>query len=524
MRHDDQAVKQGGRLYRIDLSQILISNVHRRVPGQRIRWGFGFHPPCWDLLHGRFKPSPKDLFFLCMSFPVGDEDALIDWGHEYGGAATRMVDGKATSLRSSNTGAPYDDYLYSDPMDVPIIQLLMEGVLDYSPDLKDKPFSFEAKATSAFKPKSWRSLHLSLQQLRKKQNPAAAGLTNRKRVWNLIHFLKSLWTELSDVPCQGRGAGTFYKPLPEEESEEELLPEDEPIADDGLLPQEYERIWATASRGLNGPTKEFRRGCRTLRVFVSGLRFEQLGGRSTSLGYVHPDREVRVCFPKTVPQNSEFTIQGWKVALDWSGISAVAVVTETGIQSSWVGRYEGLPKQYLKASSDGSSDLKLEFDALKVVSLSISRSPRHYRTAPWRNSFLWSPDVLGEDVYLNNDGEVREEEIFNRTTFSTIFFGGKEGEDLSRLSEIVVSTLGAFEIKGIQFRYVDSEPRTLGRLLPPGSDTERFWSFEEERTFSIPIDGPGCEWITGIENPHEGAMVESRRVFFVGTMVDSISG
>lgn len=135
----------------------------------------------------------------------------------------------------------------------------------------------------------------------------------------------------------------------------------------------------SVARRLNGPRYLFNNAYRALHVrkvsipgdlgalfvslhnsgdgqFVSGLRFEPMSSDSVRIGYIHPDREVRLDF---APGQS---IRGWLVAPGDAGISALSAVMGNGTRTSWAGRHKDVPKRRLVSKSDLPSFLIAQFD------------------------------------------------------------------------------------------------------------------------------------------------------------------
>lgn len=145
---------------------------------------------------------------------------------------------------------------------------------------------------------------------------------------------------------------------------------------DEFWEDEGEISWRTATHGITAPEKNFRHGCRVLRarvlrfsqplevqhipvsfvhttsgLFVSGLVFVDKGGQHHALGYLHHDQSVLIQI------STAQRIQGWELALDMSGIRAIAVITEDGTTSPWAGKPGDYPRWHL-VEAEGISSIK----------------------------------------------------------------------------------------------------------------------------------------------------------------------
>ncbi|KAH6983045.1 hypothetical protein BKA56DRAFT_482558 [Ilyonectria sp. MPI-CAGE-AT-0026] len=352
--------------------------------------------------------------------------------------------------------------------------------------------------------KSWEQLHFTVRMV----SQICPNLKNRKRIWELATRLHDQLADMPHVPCMGRPLHGYF----ERADERDKLP------------------WLTASRGLRGPGEPFQDGCRALRsrkvhiqtrsrvtkVFVSfcrllggdficGLRFEQEYGQNTSLGYIRADREVPITFPASQPRESAFTISEFQLALHLEGVKAISVLTDDGASSSWVGDHEGIPKWCLADVRGIISALKGEFDAFKLLSLSISTHAMSRGDTvgdfPFRNICNWSHSVPPKH-FLFSRADYEDESIMYMESckhLSAITFGGSDGQDLSKLVEIAMCSFGVGSVTGFEFVYNDSSRRSFGRLepLPLGFNLQQIPS-EPERVV-LSIDGPGGERIDNIQ-------------------------
>jgi hypothetical protein len=175
---------------------------------------------------------------------------------------------------------------------------------------------------------------------------------------------------MEGVPCNGSPLKTWF---------EASMPS-EPREGEGKL------SWRTAARNINDPVEDFDHGCRVLRAralhfpqpfqvqhmsvsfvhtgsgtFISGLSFIDKAGQHYAIGYLHHDQSV------SIPVSSTQCIQGWELALDRSGIKAIAVINEDGTRSSWAGEPGRLSRWHL-AEAEGISAIKAEFDVSCITS------------------------------------------------------------------------------------------------------------------------------------------------------------
>jgi hypothetical protein len=99
-------------------------------------------------------------------------------------------------------------------------------------------------------------------------------------------------------------------------------------------------------------------------IFVSGLRFATKSRDDICIGYIHPDKEYALDFPPECEHESLYTIAGWYLALDLSGIRAVAALMDNGKLSSWAGDPQGFPRWRLAGEGVWRefSGVKAEFD------------------------------------------------------------------------------------------------------------------------------------------------------------------
>lgn len=292
----------------IELSRISFENFIHPNPRYDPRpfWGFGFHATCWQLMTTLFRPSLRDLFHACLSMHTSP-DGLLDWGHEYGGAAQYAMSGISGStlmLAPRFWTADPSCGLRLDPMNVPFIRHLMGTTVasDGDEDELDQVGNFcPADASQKYDPfrilppEILQSLLTGLSSkdacILRLSSPAVASvglseafwasrfsegreyhfifeawstkpkswkalylgiqatmhscpnLVNRRRIWGVALLMRSLLRNLSLDSCAGHPLKCFF----------------DATGDQDNLP------WLTASRCLQGPTDSFSKGCRALR-------------------------------------------------------------------------------------------------------------------------------------------------------------------------------------------------------------------------------------------------------------------
>ncbi|KAJ3466160.1 hypothetical protein MRS44_006818 [Fusarium solani] len=337
------------------------------------------------------------------------------------------------------------------------------------------------------RPDSWEKLYLALRYMEPR-------LADRKRIWSLALELESLQNQVSGIVCKGARLLTAF-----DTSKNGRIKKNENTRDWRKLD------WHTAGINLCTEYELFYVGCRPwfarilrfrprLRVrhfwvsfvsmsgrsFVSGFRFVKPNGKFNCLGYIHPGQEVRICFSDG-RHASPYTISGWQLAVENQGFRAVAVLTPDGTMSCWTGEPENVPRWRLQGPGKRISAIKVEFDALKLVSLSRNvpgseSIARHFD----RGGYAWKPDIPPDHVFLNHPDDIV---LHGETPYplEAIMFGGPCGELLSQLTEIVIYK-GSGYMHCIEFLYTDSS----------------------KNIHSVMIDGPGGERIVDAKMRNEG--------------------
>lgn len=231
------------------------------------------------------------------------------------------------------------------------------------------------------------------------------------------------------------------------------------------------------------------------RRYVSGLRFQDSSGNSSSLGYEHPDNESVLSL--TPGRGCKCSALGLTAAYDAQGIRGLAMSCKHGPLSDWVGDDERLPKKELPAvlqfsSGDRDTYFKAKFDAVRIVWLA---SPPHEEVKKLRN-VAWFPEMphpaftklpaSGCRVPTNSKGYILPVCFQN--------FGGAKGELAHRLIGLTVSYKRNKRFLSISMNTRDK--KNTVRLGVPEHNSRR------ARREQFAIDGEGGERIIGIETSH----------------------
>ncbi|POR36368.1 F-box domain-containing protein [Tolypocladium paradoxum] len=229
-----------------------------------------------------------------------------------------------------------------------------------------------------------------------------------------------------------------------------------------------------------------------------GIRFQSQSGQEICLGYANSHCKTAVVLSPSSQRAPGLGALGFCLALDETGIKSVAVLMGDGTLSSWVGEHENIPKWCLVDDRGNRiSSIKGEFDAFKLVSLSISTSPstQIQSETPQRN-IPFEISVSGVLTFLPNTYDLTERAT---TIRNPVLFGGPGGEDLSKLVEIAVWIFDVTSITGLEFVYSHSESRSLGRLGPYPHDMPRTFEPSDDLRATLSIDGPGGERVESVE-------------------------
>ncbi|KFA76645.1 hypothetical protein S40288_05956 [Stachybotrys chartarum IBT 40288] len=319
-------------------------------------------------------------------------------------------------------------------------------------------------------------------------------MLNRRRVWALCSSLYRVLEAMGSTRCGGSAVQSFWEP--------------------GAPPDE--RLWVTASRALKPPRKYFDTGSRAIyertlllpprtvavfgslfdlfgRRYISGIRVLDDSGKSFSLGYRHTAQE------KLLSQGQgPLRIAGFCIAHDQKGVRGLAVISDAGVMSDWLGDYEGIPKRRLVLGAEGSDLIECLKGGFDLVSLGVGSvceaEKKPVTPLSFRDTTLWYPEIpypnfsfLGVSENLHLSDQNQELPLcFN-------VFGGDNGERIENLSTISFETkeVGAmiYEIVGFH-----TNMSHVARLVIQG--------VQGKRRHDLEIDGPGGERITGLDTFH----------------------
>ncbi|KAF9774419.1 hypothetical protein IL306_007590, partial [Fusarium sp. DS 682] len=522
-------------------------------------WGYGFHESCWSIFTKNYTPNLEALFAACLSMPTG-ANALLDWGHDYGGAASIIYENDIpvhSSRFQDLITLPQE--LQSDPYRIPGLVNAIKGAARLQNDVflshwepKEQDFNSDSFSclvpellqaivvllptsdvhslrlaspvfatlelperfwASRFQadhefgylpevhdhpPESWRAFYLSL----KTWTCGIPSIANRRRVWGIAKRLQATLTQLDGVSCQGSPLDTWIESVSENSDPDKKF--------------EAGVSWHTAARAVAEPDQFFSYGCRVLRAraiyFPEPVKLRRMtvsfvktvAGRFISgfrltdhHGCCHTIGYQHEDAMVLIPLTSGEPIQGWELALDISGVKGIAVVYNNGTLSSWAGESAGLPRWRL-TGTQAVSAVKAEFDALKLVSLSRDKSPNQEN---WLNNCLWYPEVPKEGFVFNGSRGNDPPPEFN-LPMTTVFFGESDGRHVSSLSEVVIWIFDICHVAGIEFRFTDSSHnRYLGHIGPFDENYPVLRNFDNshDSTVSFPIDGPSGERLSSLE-------------------------
>ncbi|CAH0057833.1 unnamed protein product [Clonostachys solani] len=330
------------------------------MPRSVARCGFAFHAACWDLLAKMGHMDISVLFSVCFSMPIVDT-AMIQWGHDYGGAARpQPYTNRWAGFQPEDLFPhPKSSLFRSDPMNIPDLHYLAQCAVRFeppaypwpstqatndvfyrlpveilqailttlsSPDVArlrtasravaclDLPEPFWASRfqdgyeyahifeSSPQRPRSWKALYMFTRIL-ERQSPA---LQNRARVWKLGSQIKHLHDQVEGIPCQGLPLASKFEP--------------DYITDD--------REWFVASDGLLENTSDrwyhFQDGCGGLRIREMKLPTPSELFRLTVSFTVLNNRKF-ISGLQFINREGESRMSGWHLALGKSGIQAIAL-------------------------------------------------------------------------------------------------------------------------------------------------------------------------------------------------------
>ena len=111
---------------------------------------------------------------------------------------------------------------------------------------------------------------------------------------------------------------------------------------------------------------------------------------------------------------------------------------------------------------------------MKLVALGIpTPSNQPFEVVSLRDDGLWSPEVPPAHHLFNGIEDGLPLKLCRNATlpFSTVIFGGTNGQDLSQLVEIVGWGFDVYTIVGLQFLYADPlKNKSLGQIGPFPAD------------------------------------------------------
>ncbi|KAF5002481.1 hypothetical protein FGRMN_306 [Fusarium graminum] len=431
-----------------------------------VSWGFGFHASCWTLLNKPFTPDLRHPFAACLSMPsIGS--VMLDWGHNYGGAAISVKGpcGESLETRLRAGGAAYEElrfdpyhiqginniitsaaclqnaalssrltfggkslgrdefcHLPTDILDMIAILLPTSDIhalrlaspvfatMDLSGSFwasrfqPDNEFGYLFEARE-HSPKSCRTLYLSLAVWA----PIIPGLSNRKRIWTLARDLEAILSQMTDVPCMGLPLATWFEGKPKLDQQDRREPE---------------LSWHTAERAIAKEDDYFQKGCRPLRAralcFSQPLKIQRMsvsfvtassGKFVSGLLFIDQDGQPHAIGYQHedamihVKSSTAQYMMGWELAFDISGIKAIAIIYENGKASAWAGDPSDLPRWRLIGNQCVSA-IKAEFDAFKLVTLSRDDSD-DYDGRIRLNHCLWYPEVPPNGLLFTDRTEIK---------------------------------------------------------------------------------------------------------------------
>ncbi|RGP77592.1 pyrimidine 5 -nucleotidase [Fusarium longipes] len=365
-------------------------------------------------------------------------------------------------------------------------------------------------------PISWRAFCLSLHIWA----PDCIAMHNRKRVWKLTQPIRSLLRQMQETECHGIPSHSWF----------------ETGAPDDLSQVKGNMCWYSAQRYVESEDADrlqFVSGCRPMRyrsvraadrmrmtqvavhlvntptgTFVSGMSFINRDGAFTNIGYLHPGKMVCIAL------SSEQYIQGWELALDTSGVRAIAVVAQDGAVSSFAGNPDGIPRKRL-AVSEGISSIIAAFDAVKLVSLSCRGTGS---VQEWRTKFLWLPEVPSRNLLFDGARTDLQPENPN-IPVQTVMFGTHEvnGRTLTGLNDILCSNYDICHVVTMDFIFTGERRVSLGHMdiYGYGQPPPRYHATGGQpgvRGFSMEIDGGDGEEISGLEVQIDGECVVGLKI------------
>ncbi|KAI9150387.1 hypothetical protein HJFPF1_10153 [Paramyrothecium foliicola] len=444
-----------------DYIRILISPTHFGEPNPRLPptaqqplWGYALHAGCWSLLemnYPRLQSEPaacvQALFDLCRSCPISA--GAIDWGHDYGGLFRRkfnpheLLPGEDNGLQRSYIRG---EVARSNPFHIPELPTPNE-CSDTSRSLQighQHHYRTPSSANRGVDPFQQLPLEISTEILTLLPSVDAAALRLASRVFASAPLTNSFWRSRFYL---GREFSYLYEYASLKHVPARGLIDIVKSIQDLPAVINRRRVWSLASSLANLIDAKLG-SSRCDRSYVSGFRWIQHDGEVLRLGYNQAKREAKILWPEDTPR--AISVSEIEVALDTRGIRALRFLTSGGRFSNWVGDHEGNLKTRLIASNADDQlpgiikTLKAGFDALKLVSLSISvdgaQENVNFDSEGNERPRVWHPHLPARSIgSLGADSRL----IAYRnvlTPFSACLFGGEDGKLLPYLTHLTLWT------------------------------------------------------------------------------------
>ncbi|RSL59680.1 hypothetical protein CEP54_007154 [Fusarium duplospermum] len=536
-------------------------------------WGCFIHEACWDFLCAtdiRFQ-NPRTLqalFDICRSLP--QSEGILDWGHNYGGMVKYDPDpemlfpgeepDRPILIRPEVFGCtpdPMENHLakFLDSQSEP--RTNMDQTLKFRASTGTDPFSrlpsevlleilvrSDTKSVENFRLASkvvanlgrpekffssrfwpgrefdyhfelascqtldckWRHAYVQARILRR-----GRLVKNRRRVWALACKLRDCVTLRLEAPvCHGSplGASDDRKWLKAEHTPKPLK----------FLHGRIPRFLNETVITISGHNSEAWASLVTLndKCYVSGFRIVQSDGESIELGYRHPGHEVAFTWDE-YPESGDL-FAGFHVAFDTKGIRGLRMISAQGVPSSWIGYHKGLTKMSI-ICKDQVQAVRGGFDALKMMSISVyspDEGKEENKASMGKASRCpWYPDLPDPKLQILEVKSVPLDRL-DILPYSICMFGGKDGELLPNLIEIVVwiqtrklsKAEEAFtRVWAVEFHY-DSQKGGVQSLMLGRVPESRC------RRYEMSIDGPNGERITGFEAKYKDSDIPSGFSFY----------
>ncbi|VUC35886.1 unnamed protein product [Clonostachys rosea] len=359
------------------------------------RYGFPMHQNCWSLLEKAYAPHsvPKEtLFNTCKSLEGRDHNPwILDWGHEYEGAARIVFDGVA-SRRSIDDRVECPEYFDHDPclsegfqvllnqgLQMPPSDIEVSPALEHSNDCfsllpgdvrlliadlltteelpnlrsasrafyfvfneesfwarrfrpgRERDWLFEASATQNVQQINWRTLY----KITHNKEKLPASLRNRLRIWNLVRLIKNatpthtIQSITSPVEFGPASEFDIWSSVACEYQSRLLLFPGETGSPEIELPRQKFQF----SGPLAGIEVHFIQLGRF--GFVCGITFIMVSRRTRHIGYTSRS---------TLSLNFREDPVGFNLAFAAHGIAGMQAVYSDGGMSKWLGNNRDMPQ------------------------------------------------------------------------------------------------------------------------------------------------------------------------------------